>query len=70
MEKLKEHAKLTISTLEKILKNRGLQTRGLRKWEQELLVSAYEAAEIDPKDWKFNLKPGKKIDPVTWNNKC
>jgi len=61
-QSLLNHALLTISTLERFLKNRGWTT-GLKKWEQELLISAYQSAEINPAEWKFNLKPNQKVEP-------
>ena len=62
---LDNHARLTISTLEKFLKNRG-ETTGLKKWEQELLVSAYRAARMPEKDWKFGLAGKEKIQLVKY----
>lgn len=54
MDKLKEHVKLTIITLEKFLARRGWTT-GLKEWERKLLYSAYEANETPIQDRKFGL---------------
>lgn len=63
--KLKEHAQLTISELEKFLKRRGWTT-GLKKWEQVLLFSAYEALETPLKERKFGLDKIKNMKEIEY----
>ena len=63
MSKLKEHAELTIKTLEHRFKGRG-RTTGLKKWELELLFSAYEALEVELKNRKFGLHRVKDLTQI------
>jgi hypothetical protein len=50
VEKLQRHAELTIKTIESKFKHRGWTT-GKKKWEKELLISAYEALSMElPKE--------------------
>ena len=64
-DKLKNHAELTIKTLERFLRQRGWTT-GLKKWEQELLLSAYNALGVPDEKRLFSLssdKDPKKLIP-------
>lgn len=51
------HANFTVKTLERFLKNRGngCSSRGITKWELELLRSAYDALSTPLEDRKFGL---------------
>ncbi len=51
---LEAHAKSTIKTLERFLAQRGWTT-GVKKWEKDLLFSAYESLEIPMHLRKFGL---------------
>ena len=63
MDKLEQHAKLTISTFEGKLKHRGWTT-GCKKWELKLLFSAYDALNIPVENRKFGLQKIKTIDEI------
>jgi len=64
MDKLLNHAALTIKSLETILKNRG-ETSGLKKWEKVLLFSAYEATETPKENRKFGLDKIVEMSEIT-----
>lgn len=51
------HANLTVKTLERFLKKRGdgCSSRGITKWELNLLRSAYDALLTPLEDRKFGL---------------
>lgn len=51
------HANLTVKTLERFLKNRGdgCSSRGITKWELNLLRSAYDVLWTPLEDRKFGL---------------
>ena len=55
MNKLEEHARLTVALLTRFGKNRNY--RGLKQWERKLLKSAYDALNlpISP-EWKERLE--------------
>lgn len=62
-QKMYDHAELTIKHLECFLKRRGW-TSGLKKWELELLFSAYEALDVPHVHRKFGLDKIKEINKV------
>ena len=51
---LSDHAKLTIKMLEQHLSRRGCTT-GKKRWELQLLFSAYESLGVAAADRKFGL---------------
>ena len=63
INKLQSHALLTISEIEKFFKRRGWTT-GLKKWEQILLFSAYEALETPYAERKFDMDKIKDVNKI------
>lgn len=57
------HAQLTIKVLEQHLQRRGWTT-GKKKWELQLLFSAYKSLGVEAADRKFGLGKMKTIDEV------
>lgn len=53
-EKLINHARHTVKELEGKCRHRGVTT-GIKKWELNLLYSAYEALAIPKEERKFGL---------------
>jgi len=64
IEKLAEHAELTVKELESKLSRRGNWTTGKKKWELKLLFSAYEALGIDYEVRKFGLDKIENIEDI------
>jgi hypothetical protein len=50
-----DHAKLTINILEQRLSRRGKWSTGKKRWELQLLFSAYESLGVAAADRKFGL---------------
>jgi len=63
MTTLAEHAQLTIKMLEQHLSRRGWTT-GKKRWELQLLFSAYESLSIPAEDRKFGLDKATTIDGI------
>ncbi len=50
-----DHARLTIKLLEQHLARRAARATGKKKWELQLLFSAYESLGVAAADRKFGL---------------
>lgn len=63
-DKLVEHTKYTIQTLETRLNTRGITT-GLKAWEKKILLSAYDALDLPDEERKFGLVRGTRLKGIT-----